>query len=159
MNRAHVEAWDWDLVAQDFEADGSLRDIYLRGATVADWRTVLAIVARGPHQATFRRANEIVALPTEIEDLFGTPDLSLSFRVAGIELACHFFARDEIELDFVPDGISPAALRGLLAFMAEIGKATGKEVIMTPENLRETPLFRYEPGSGVLKWIPTASRD
>jgi hypothetical protein len=84
-----------------------------------------------------------------------TPSSLLLLRLAGVDLACHFFAVVEIEFDFYPNTVGEPELRALLHFMADIGDLTGKVVVMTPENSREEPFFRYEPGEAQMTWIPS----
>jgi hypothetical protein len=97
------EVLNWEVQKQDFEPDGSLRDIYIRRTTIEDWRAVLALILQGPYQADFRRAQAAVTVPSDVGSLFGTPDFLLRFSVDKVDLACHFFSSDEIEFDFVPN--------------------------------------------------------
>jgi len=62
---------------------------------------------------------------------------------------CHFFTREEIELDIEPSEVdSEARCLSLLAFIKGIAERVGKDVIMTPENMQETVLLRYRAGEG-----------
>jgi hypothetical protein len=96
------EVLNWKLQKADFDADGSLRDIYVLGTTIDDWKEVLALILREPFEAKLLRDAVAQALPTDIESLFGTTSNLLRFSVHGVELACHFFTPNEIEFDFVP---------------------------------------------------------
>ena len=69
-----------------------------------------------------------------------------------MQLACHFFTADEIEFDFVP-AIGEPELRAILNLMADLGDLTGKVVVLTPENMREAPIFRYESSQRRMKGI------
>ena len=67
----------------------------------------------------------------------------LSFKWGGIDFAAHFFAQDEVEFDFVPNDVTgQERLDALCAFLRELATATNKEVIVTPENSRESPILR-----------------
>jgi hypothetical protein len=78
----------------------------------------------------------------------------LRFWVSGVELHCHFFTTAEIEFDFDPRQVGEPQLRAVLEFMARLGDLTCKLVALTPENGREMPIFRYDPGIKRIGWIP-----
>ena len=90
-------------------------------------------------------------------ELFSGPDeprALLVFYVGGIELACHFFTPSEIEFDFDPGGVGEGELGCLLTFMADLGDLVGKVVVMTPENGRDEPMFKYDPSDRRVHWVP-----
>jgi hypothetical protein len=136
---------DWKIQSGDFERDGSLRDIYVQSTTLDDWKALLGLLPKRNYPARLLRSGVAVAVPADVRSLFDGADRPLlTFLIANIELDCHFFTPGEIELSFAPDGMTEATLRALLAFMIDIGEATGKAVLMTPENAPETPIFTYE---------------
>lgn len=153
-------AIDWSLQKADFAADGSLRDIYIENATIDDWKLVVDIIQRGDYGARLQRGGGDVAMPDNFESLFDTEDRHfLRFRVSGVGLDCHFFAPGEIEFSFGPDEVTEDKLHGLLAFMIDLGDATDKAVIMTPENCEESPIFRYAPSEHQLRWLAPSDRN
>ncbi|WP_136439429.1 hypothetical protein [Pacificoceanicola onchidii] len=130
---------------QAFHIDGSLRDNYVFEATEADWaRLVEALRAQG---AGYFRKGEKRPFPKDCTDLF-RGDAQHLFRIDlnGIAVNCHAFTVGEIELDVAPDDVStPAQASQVLAFMADIGEALGKPVVLTEENGRHHVWFRYDP--------------
>jgi hypothetical protein len=80
---------------------------------------------------------------------------SLSLDVGGVRVNSHFFATDEIEFDLDPAEVgAPARLDGLFAFMKGLANAVGKDVLFTPENMREIPIFRCRPGAEQVEHVP-----
>jgi len=47
-----------------------------------------------------------------------------------------------------------ACLPSLLHDMADLGDAIGKAVVLTPENCREVPVFRYDAARRQMAWVP-----
>src|SRR5947208_490580 len=100
--QAAREVLNWGAQAADFEADGSLRDLYVLGTTLDDWRSVLKLIFEGPFDAKLLRDRVALPMPHDARSLFGTGAVMLFF-VDGMELACHFFTVEEIEFDFYPN--------------------------------------------------------
>jgi hypothetical protein len=94
-------------------------------------------------------------LPGRAHDVFATRDSAtalLSFNWNGIAFAAHFFVQNEVELDFVPKDVTgQERLDALCAFLRELATATNKEVIVTPENYRESPILRVG-SSGLVRY-------
>jgi hypothetical protein len=140
----------WTTVEGDFEWDGSLRDIYVRSATLEDWSAVYCVLKKSP-EVEFRFDGEAAALPEDIGDLFAarakkTPMLSV--KIGSVTAVFHFFTEEEVECDIDPRDVkSQADLDSVLAFLKEIGDSVGKPVLLTHENAREAEIFRYEPDS------------
>jgi hypothetical protein len=144
----------WDACKADFEADGSLRDIYVLGTTLEDWRAVLSLVTAPPYAATMdgEDASDISANARALL-AHPAPHL-LSIRVGRVDLCCHFFSENEVEFDFVPNGLTEDDLSGLLTFMTSLGRLTGKLVVMTPENVPTHPIFRFDPQRETIEYLP-----
>src|SRR4051812_28241071 len=140
----------WDTCKADFGGDGSLRDIYISPATLADWRALYPLLRSFPGveylvDGTTQRP------PEAVEQVFavrpsGSP--VLRFSVGRACVVFHFFWDEEIECDFYPNDItSQADLDALLAFVRQLGDVTRKRVVITPENVRECPFITYDPES------------
>lgn len=149
---------NWSVQQQDFEPDGSLRDIYVLGTTVDDWNEVVRHIGLGSYRAKFAMNGAPMPIPHRVDELFGTAQGLLTFWVGTVDLACHFFAADEIEFDFYPNAVREHELHQLLGFLADIGDLTGKVVVLTPENCREAPIFRYSPSTAKLEWMAPTSK-
>jgi hypothetical protein len=75
--------------------------------------------------------------------------------VGGVTLNCHFFYEGEIELDVDPREVTDdARADAILTFMAELGQAMKKEVLMTAENVSDAVIFRYDPATGQISYLP-----
>lgn len=154
---------EWGAVAHEFEWDGSLRDLYVCGATAADWQAVLDAVRATYSPLTFLAGGTPAALPAHAADVFrlwsgATPPV-LGFSVGGVHFACHFFAADEIEFDLDPrDVTGPERLGSVLAFLRELASLTGKVAVLTPENVVDEPIFRAGPATGSVEYVPPSSR-
>jgi hypothetical protein len=151
---------DWPRQKADFEPDcGTLIDMYVQNATVEDWRIVLQRIFELDPRARLDHGGVAAAVPANFNSIFEFPKYTLSFTIGGVALTCHFFTATEIEFSFRPEDVSQSALNQLLAFMLDVGDATKKSVIMTPENCLEVPLFRYDSATNHLRWIsPNSSR-
>ena len=150
---------DWQSQRGDFEPDGSLRDIYIQATTIEDWKVVIAFILDGNYQARLERSGAEVPVPGELTLFDGSDRHLLCFSVAGIVVDCHFFGAEEIEFSFAPNDVTEKTLQALLAFMVDIGEATQKPAIMTPENAPHEPIFRYEPDAHQLSWNPPKARE
>ena len=152
---------DWPSQARDFERDGSLRDFYVQEATVDDWRVVVAQVLDGDYCARLELDGVAVQMPDAFETVFGGEDGSrryfMTFTVGDVVVDCHFFIKTEIEFSFEPTSVTALSLRALLRFMIDVGEATRKSVIMSPENCPESPLFRYKAIQPQLRWLSTST--
>lgn len=142
---------DWQRQRVDFEPDGSLRDIYIQGATVEDWRTVVTLILEGGYRARLQCGGVAMPMPSAFETLFGDPLTKddcfyMSFTVGDVLLDCHFFDPTEIEFSFWPAEVTERSLHDLLAFMIDVGDAVGKPVIMTCENVPAFPIYTFDPG-------------
>lgn len=148
----------WSVFESEFYRDGSLRDIYVLNTHLQDWATAVKFVA-GRYAFHLSGAWQGTLFPPGIEPLFPTGPESqltaLSFDVGGVRLNCHFFAVDEIEFDLDPAEVSdPSRLDGLLAFMKGLSNAVGKDVLLTPENMRDFAIFRCRPGAEYIEHVP-----
>ena len=140
---------------EDFAPDGSLRDIVVAGATREDWLAVLRLVESRYQPIRFRDGDR-TSNRIDHDRLFIAGDTRpvLLFNVGGTELACHFFDEREIEFDFYPNSIrTEADLAPVLNFVAEIGSTTGKTAAITPENLHDSVIFQFSPGSGIVHYL------
>jgi hypothetical protein len=119
--------FDWARQKEALAEDGSLRDIYVLGTTAEDWKRVVTFLKAAPYRA-------------KLED-----ESLMIFHVGDVEICCHFFVEDQVELDFWPNDVGEPELKALLEFMGDLGDLTGKRVLMTPESDQQNPIFEYEP--------------
>jgi hypothetical protein len=154
-------AFDWPSVRGEFEPDGSLRDIYMLDTTANDWQTVLDHLRRSGRSVRFEVGGVEGPLPDQVSTIFGVSAEAtplLNFDVGGVDLACHFFTPSEIEFDFLPTDVQgPERLQSVLEFMAEIGQLLAKTVVLTPENGKAVPIFKYDATSDRTLYCPPSA--
>lgn len=142
----------WEEIASELAWDGAWRDIYVVGATIADWRRILALLNDMTPDA--------LAFYVDGEKLLSAPSADLIFErrqetstllqvsAGNVHLNCHFFCEEEIEFD-----LDPRELRGeqdfqaVLAFMSTLANGTGKPAILTHENSQEAVIWTVQPGN------------
>lgn len=145
---SHANMIRWDICEADFRCDGSLRDIYITPATLADWRA-LYLFLRDYAGVEYLVDGVAHPPPISVEEVFAirsscSPMLRL--RVGRTLLVFHFFCENEIECDFAPDKIaSQADFNTLLDFIRQLGEVTHKRVAITQENSQELPFVIYDP--------------
>ena len=131
-----------------WEADGSLRDLYVLGTSMKDWQDLLDFAGQFPLQYWFDgEPNE----RPEIEQLFSNRNGShlLSIKIGKSTANCHFFNEGEIELDLDPkEVVGPNEHDQILQFMEGLAEKIGKPILLTPENGSEVPYLSYEPLRG-----------
>jgi hypothetical protein len=140
----------WDQCKEDFRQDGSLRDIYITPATLADWRAIYPALCNFP-ELEFSVDGVVQPPPATVDEVFtiGTSARPmLRFSVGRVLVVFHFFGDEEVECDVSPHEItSQADLVALLSFVGQLGDLTGRHVLITPENCREQPFITYYPDS------------
>jgi hypothetical protein len=150
---------DWKQIAGDFEADGSLRDIYVLGTTLVDWQNVIAGLYKFDPPPIFKINDVPTEIPLDIQEIFNMRSLAstlLSFPLGKMHLNCNFFQDDEIEFDLDPAEVDgQQEIDRLETFMRYLAKTTNKMVILTPENTKETSILRCSPESGEVIWVPS----
>jgi hypothetical protein len=132
--------WHWD---------GTFRDICISGVGIPHWQRVIDWLRASPYPIEFRLNDEPTALPHEVSEVFRQRDeraVLLQVDVGNVIIHCHFFSYDEIEFDVDPREVSSEQEeQGIIDFMRALGRLSGREVILTPENYREMALLTYIP--------------
>lgn len=146
----------WETVRQEFAFDGSWRDIYVFGTTIADWQRMFDTIRSADYRLTYFRAGQPTELPTKAADAFPLPDecdRRLSVWFADVLANCHFFTVEEIEFDIDPREVKgQLELDALLRFMRCLAQATDNEVVLTAENMPEIVIFRVPPGNAAIEY-------
>jgi hypothetical protein len=129
--------------------DGSWRDIYVLGTSVADWDAVLGLVRAGRlGSATYTLDTEPASGPESAAAAFAVREEAspmLSLDVEGLILNCHFFCDDVIEFDLNPAELSESNFAALMGWMRLIGSTLRRDVLLTEENAPQLPLLVYQP--------------
>ena len=149
----------WKSFASEFTRDGTLRDIYVLDVQVEHWEKAARFVARRGYPVKFSGGWTQVTFPADIARLFpAEPEdkcTTLSIDVSGVLINCHFFTQDEIEFDLDPgDVVDPSRLDAVFEFMNGLANAVGKEVVLAPENMPETAIFRCRSGVSRVEYTP-----
>jgi hypothetical protein len=150
---------DLATIKSDFECDGSVRDIYIMHCTLDDWAKTYEVLAEWPRSEFF--VDDIAQPPpSRVEDVFALIEKSaalLRVRVGNSVVNAHFFWAEEIECDIDPREVtSQAGLDALLDFIRQLGDATGKRFMLSPENLPESPFLSYWPQTNCFELHTTA---
>ncbi|MBD9361788.1 hypothetical protein [Methylomonas fluvii] len=125
--------------------DGSLRDVYFVGTTLAHWKRFLAFVRNSKNHYAFD--GEETSLPS-IEEIFANRDghHMLTVTTSGVSINCHFFIAGEIELDIDPREIhGKNEHEAVLGFIASLAHAIERPALLTPENGIDVPFLSFEP--------------
>jgi len=133
----------WARCAKEFSWDGSWRDIYIHGTSIADWNALVQALPGWGYRVEFLADNHPQDLPAVTKRIFDewaeAPPL-LRIHVGPVLVQCHFFTEAEMEFD-----LDPREVRGsrefhrVLAFMQKLAVLLDKQVTLTPENVPGRP--------------------
>jgi hypothetical protein len=148
----------WEDYKAEFEFDGSWRDIYVLNTTISHWQLLVDFLRSDIYEYSCTIGGEKAVLPTIAKEIF---DADYEFKpllgvnVGSVILNCHFFTDEEIEFDLDPREIqNERQAEQIFAFMRQIGQILNKEVVLTPENLQDAPIFKFLPSDGKVQYIP-----
>ena len=146
----------WGDCAEGFRPDGSLRDVYVHGTSLADWQEVLDLLL-SLYPARYLVDGSDRPLPRSAAQVFSTrasADVAMSFDVRGLRVNCHFFEPEDLELDIEPSEVdSQERFAALQELLRSIGDLLRKPVDLTAENAPDFVMMRYDPASGVFHWM------
>jgi hypothetical protein len=146
----------WETVCDEFAFDGSWRDIYAFGTTIADWQRMFDAIRSADYRLTYFRSDKPIEMPTNARDAFPLPDecdRRLSVWCGDVLANCHFFTVEEIEFDIDPREVKgQKELNALFGFMRFLAQAAEKEVVLTAENMREIVVLRVFPGKPAIEY-------
>ena len=138
---------DWEICKQDFNWDGSWRDIYVFDTTIEDWQQLLDFL-RKEYKVQYSVDGEERDLPFSVSDIFSATQqacIFIKFQVSIILFSGHFFSQDTIEFDIDPCEVtSQIDLDIILDFMQRISFLINKSIVLTPENAREYTIIDYD---------------
>jgi hypothetical protein len=154
---------------EDFEADGSLRDVCVLGADVAVWELLVRVVRNAPWDWQFEVNGGAYSLEGfSVGGFFASrgegADVSarLSIRVGALWFDCFFFDEGEIEFSFDPSELANGQHFGSLEkFMIWLAETCGRRVVVTMETIHHDdipPLLetvRTDPRTSTTKTIGT----
>ena len=134
--------YQWNELKEEFETDGSLRDIYIENITVTEWDNFLDYTKSSKYKLEFTHGDQSIQIPENfslIKELQETEPTTLFIWLGEkIQLNCHFFIENEIELDLSPyDICSEIEFGVLLEFMENLARVLKNRVIHTHEGMQE----------------------
>ncbi|WP_196584605.1 hypothetical protein [Aliivibrio fischeri] len=132
----------WDEIKIEFKSDGSLRDIYVENIEVFEWDNFLDFLRSSKYKLKFSHGEQSIEIPESfglIRELQGTEPTTLFIWLNdNIQLNCHFFISNEIELDLSPyDFNHESEYLTLIEFLESLSAALKKKVILTHEGMQE----------------------
>ncbi|WP_330960263.1 hypothetical protein [Photobacterium sp. 53610] len=131
--------YQWTELKEEFEADGSLRDVYIENTNSVKWNEFLDFIKLSKYQLEFKHGGKLLNVPdtfSSIKELQETNSTILSIKLNGnLCLNCHFFIETEIELDLAPcDVRGESDFKVLLEFLESLSSSLACKVALTPEN-------------------------
>jgi len=151
-----------------FELDGSFRDLYVLDTTVDDWKALFNLLrSRRAFSHQLFINGEPAAIPQNPDPGFpdspslqsGNVGWSLSIDLDGLQLAAHFFSPEQIEFNLDPKQLNAETFVELLNFMASLGRALKREVLLTPENREHAPIAKYDPRQDSITKVPATQQN
>ncbi|MDT3282964.1 hypothetical protein, partial [Shewanella scandinavica] len=132
----------WNEIKHEFEADGSLRDIYVENIEPEAWDQFIAEIKGSNYEIDFYHGDVKLELPGSlllIKRLQETNPTTLCIWLPEkIQINCHFFVETEIELDVSPRDIqNENAYLQLVSFQVWLSESMKKEVKLTHEGAQE----------------------
>ena len=134
--------YQWDEIKIEFEAEGSLRDIYVENIEVFEWDNFLDFLRASKYKLEFTHGEQSIEMPANfslIRVLQETDPTTLFIWLNDdIQLNCHFFISNEIELDLSPyDFNGESEFLTLIEFLESLAAALKKKIILTHEGMQE----------------------
>lgn len=141
----------WEDVRAAFAPDGTWRDLSVFDTDLADWQAFLDMIRHGGVPMRFSVDGEHVELPRAVADVFALREGHrplLRIAPGGLDLACHFFTEDELELDLDPGSVDERRFDDLVELMVALGDVLGKDVVLTYESAPALEILRYARAAG-----------
>lgn len=149
---------DWrTLKTKIYFEDGSLRDIYVFGTDIHDWRKWVDLVNEKYNVAFYDARTELTKNKIDfgtIEACWAQKDrewITATIKLGTVHIKCHFFTDSEIEND-----IDPRELKSLddhlkvLSYLRDISVMLDKEVFVTTENTEDDKLISVRKDKVIL---------
>ena len=138
---------NWNSIKNEFDSDGSLRDIYVYDASPSLWNELITKISNSKYKLEFTHGDQPLELPTtyaEIKLLQEDEPTTLFIWLADeIQANCHFFIDDEIEIDISPYDInSENDYLKVVDFLKWLSKSLTCNVALTHEGSPEMEILR-----------------
>ena len=146
---------EWSEVQEDWEPDGSLRDVYVRDVNETDWQRVVDLIRTREWATSYTEDGNPVAMPNPVGEIFARGKrAAILWQIepaGGIRVNCHFFDPAEIEFDLDPrEVVGQAALDVLCGFVRLVGSVLQKAVVVSEENSPDAAIMSYDPATDAI---------
>ena len=137
-------------ISLDFNPDGSLRDIYVFECNNSLWNMLIQSITKSDYRHEFWHGKTLEALPCEFDSIKmlqeTDPTVLKIFLPKGIQVNCHFFVENEIEMDITPkEIINETGYNTLVSFLKWLASIVHRTVVLTYENSPEKVILSVEP--------------
>jgi hypothetical protein len=140
---------NWNQLCDEFRWDGSWRDIVVPETNISHWQQALDALRSSSFTLRYLRDGVESSLPFYAAQAFPAPGMAdrlFSVNVGGPILNSHFFLETEIEFDLDPREVqSQVELEGIVRFMRLLADATGRDAVLTPENMNHIHVLCVRP--------------
>ncbi len=142
----------WQSVQSAFNVDGALRDIYICPSSESLWNEFIALVRSGTFRHEFWHGEANLDLPREFREVkrlqLTDPTILKVFLPNLVQINCHFFCEEEIEMDIDPREVrDEGAFQSLLHFLRVVSATLKRDVRVTYENSPEDEIFAVRLGN------------
>ena len=142
----------YESIQSDLKPDGSLRDIYIFQTNSSLWNKFISLMSGSGLKLEFWHGENEMPLPNNIEEIKALqnrdPTTLKIFIEGGVQINCHFFTEDEIEMDVDPKEICDKQnFDGLVLFLKWLAKELEKSIHLTHENTPEDGIMVIEHGN------------
>ncbi len=139
----------YESVQEELKPDGSLRDIYIYQVNSDVWNNFISLVLGSELNREFWHGENKIPLPTNFEEinaLQNTDPTTLKiFIEGGVQINCHFFTEEEIEMDVAPKEIGEKTkFDSLVSFLRWLSKGIKANIHFTHENSPEEEIMVIE---------------
>ena len=130
---------NFESIQRELTPDGSLRDIYIYQADSDLWNTFIFLISNSNLNYEFWHGDRERKIPSNIKEIQSLqnsdPTILKIFIEEGIQINCHFFAEEEIEMDVDPKEISEKHRFSILvSFLMWLSQELKKSIHLTHEN-------------------------
>lgn len=139
----------FDDVAADFQHDGGLLDIYVRGIGVPQWNAVIREVS-GRYAWTYSEDGAPCEMPSDVAAILAVRmERSVLFTclIGSLQANCHFFDAHEIEFDIRPVDVNAGNFAELMQFMRMLATVSAKPAVITPEGSESYVIVQVDPAA------------
>ncbi|GET25995.1 hypothetical protein [Prolixibacter sp. NT017] len=145
---------NWNDIQWIFEADGSLRDIYVQDISLQEWEKLIDHL-NDNFNLTYSDNDKIDKkyVLRYLQDTSGEMESkSLTINLGQIKVNCYFFISEQIEFDIDPKDVNSLNdFEKIEKFMTSISEALQEQVTLTAANNPEFPLFKIDTKNEINK--------